>query len=352
MSGNSFGTILRISSFGESHGPALGVCIDGLPAGIAIEQDAIQRELDRRRPGQSSVSTPRSEGDRAEILSGVFEGKSTGCPIAIIVRNRNQNSSAYDTYRDLYRPGHADYSYNRKFGFRDHRGGGRSSGRETAARVAAGAVAKALLANHGIAIRAWTAEAAGIQAQAELLEEIENNSMRCCDPEAAEKMKIAVEHYAEAGNSCGGIVACRVEGVPAGLGEPVFDKLDARLAAAMLSLGAVKGFEIGSGFAAAGLSGREQNDQMHNGSFLSNNAGGVLGGISTGERIDFRIAVKPTPSISMKQKTINTKGENREISVTGRHDPCICPRIVPVVEAMCALVLADFLLLNLRNGRY
>ncbi|WP_020611617.1 chorismate synthase [Sediminispirochaeta bajacaliforniensis] len=344
MAGNSFGTRFRITSFGESHGKGIGVVVDGMPPGIEIAPAAIQFQLDRRKPGQSQVTTPRKENDQVEILSGVFKGKSTGTPIAMFIANRNQKSGDYDQYRDIYRPGHADFGYDKKYGIRDHRGGGRSSGRETAARVAAGALARLLLEARGIRVQAWTLEAAGIRCETCDPSVVEKNPMRACDPTAAEKMLTAVTALAEKGNSAGGIVECTISGVPAGIGDPVFDKLDARLAGAVISIGAVKGIEFGVGFAAARMAGKADNDEMDGKGFLSNNAGGILGGISTGEPIIFRLAVKPTPSISLPQKTIDSDGREQIIEVRGRHDPCICPRIVPVVEAMAALTLVDFLL--------
>lgn len=344
MAGNSFGTRFTITTFGESHGKAVGVVVDGMPPFVPVDAARIQRELDRRRPGQSSVTTPRNESDRVEILSGVFEGLSTGTPVAMVIANSDQKSGAYDALRELYRPGHADYTWMKKFGIRDHRGGGRSSGRETAARVAAGALAKLVLEQAGIRVQAWTLEAAGIRCETRDPAAVESNPMRACDPAAAEQMLSAVTALAAEGNSAGGIVECTATGLPAGLGEPVFDKLDARLAAAMLSIGSVKGIEFGAGFGAARMTGKENNDEMDETGFLSNNAGGVLGGISTGEPLVFRIAVKPTPSISLPQKTVDSAGKRTGIEVTGRHDPCICPRIVPVVEAMTAVVLLDVLL--------
>lgn len=342
MMGNSFGNAFRITTFGESHGPALGVIVDGVPAGLPLSVEDIQPDMDRRKPGQSSITTPRSESDTVEILSGLFEGKTTGTPLTMILFNRRMRSADYDKLKDIYRPGHADYTWQQKFGYRDYRGGGRSSGRETAARVAAGAVAKKLLRAVGVSILAWTQRAAGIECRAFLPDKIENNALRAPDPEAAALMQARIEELAAAGDSAGGIIECRINGVPAGWGEPVFGKLDAQLAAAMLSLGAVKGFEIGKGFAAADLTGSQMNDQRSaEEGFLSNNAGGILGGISSGQEIAFRIAVKPTPSITVPQVAVTGKNTTREITVEGRHDPCICPRIVPVVEAMSAVVLAD-----------
>jgi chorismate synthase len=346
MSGSSFGIRFRITTFGESHGKAIGVVVDGMPPGIPINTEALQRELDRRRPGQSAVTTSRNEADRVEILSGLFEGKSSGTPIALTIHNSNQKSDDYDVLRDIYRPGHGDFTYFQKYGLRDHRGGGRSSGRETAARVAAGALARQYLDTRGISIQAWTLEAAGIRCESCDPAIVEHNPMRACDAKAAEQMYAAVQALASRGDSAGGIVECVISGVPSGLGEPVFDKLDARLGAAMLSIGAVKGIEFGAGFAVARMKGSENNDQMDEKGFLSNNAGGVLGGISTGSPIIFRIAVKPTPSIRTPQSSVDIHGKKVSLEIDGRHDPCICSRIVPVVEAMAAATISDFLLIS------
>lgn len=346
MSGSSFGEIFRVSTFGESHGAALGAVIDGVPPGLPLDMAFIQHELDRRRPGQSALATARKEGDQVEILSGVLEGITTGTPIALLIRNTNQHSKDYSALAEVFRPGHADYTYQAKYGIRDVRGGGRSSGRETAARVAAGAIAKLLLQRKGVQITAWSQEIAGIAAETFDAAEIEKNPARCPDPAAAEKMVAAVAAAAAEKESTGGVVCCKISGVPAGWGEPVFDKLDAVLAHAMLSLGAVKGIEFGNGFACAALRGSENNDQLRPGKipFVTNRAGGILGGISNGDEIFFRLAVKPTPSIARTQQTVDLQGNARELNITGRHDPCIVPRIVPVVEAMAALVLADMML--------
>ena len=346
MGGSSFGEIFRVTTFGESHGAALGAVVDGVPAGLPVDTEFIQHELDRRRPGQSALTTARKEGDQVEILSGVLEGVATGTPIALLIRNTNQQSKDYSALAEIFRPGHADYTWQAKYGIRDIRGGGRSSGRETAARVAAGAIAKLLLLRKGVKITAWTQEIAGIAAATFNADEIEKNPARSPDPAAAEKMVAAVAAAAADKESTGGVVCCKIAGVPAGWGEPVFDKLDAVLAHAMLSLGAVKGIEFGNGFACTALRGSENNDQLRPGSnpFVTNNAGGILGGISNGDEIFFRLAVKPTPSIACTQQTIDMQGNARELNITGRHDPCIVPRIVPVVEAMAALVLADMML--------
>ena len=342
---NSFGEQFRVTTFGESHGPALGAIVDGVPAGLELDEAYIQKALDRRKPGQSVFTTPRKEADAVEILSGVFEGRTTGTPVALLIRNQDQRSRDYGDLAEVFRPGHADYGFFRKYGIRDYRGGGRSSGRETAARVAAGAIAaKYLQEKYGIVIRAWTEAVAGISGKKTDVDFIEKNALRAADPDRYPAMEEAVRNAIAELDSVGGIVSCVSEGVPAGLGEPVFDKLDALLAHAMLSLGAVKGIEFGDGFAAAGLRGSVNNDKMSPEGFLSNHAGGILGGISTGAPITFRIAVKPTPSIRQEQQTVDQENNPRTVTVQGRHDPCICPRIVPVVEAMASLVLADLTL--------
>ncbi|TVX96932.1 chorismate synthase [Cohnella terricola] len=341
MAGSSFGEQFKITTFGESHGEAVGVIVDGVTPGLELDIAYIQKQMDRRKPGQSSVTTPRKEYDKVHILSGIFEGKTTGTPLFIILYNSDMRPSAYDDIEKLFRPGHADYTYLHKYGIRDHRGSGRASGRETAGRVAAGAVARKLLEHSGVSIAAYTKEIGGIKCETYAEDEIEKNAVRACDPVAAVKMIEKIEELAARGDSCGGIVECRIRGVRPGIGEPVFDKLDADLAKAMLSIGAVKGIEFGAGFAAAAMLGSEHNDQMNQEGFLSNNAGGILGGISTGEEIVFRVAVKPTSSISLPQQTVNLEGVDQTISTVGRHDPCICPRIVPVIEAMACIVLVD-----------
>ncbi|MDR0451442.1 MAG: chorismate synthase [Treponema sp.] len=370
MSGNIFGTVFTVTSFGESHGPAMGCVVCGCPAGVPLSAELLRGELARRRPGGGGPATTRAEADEPEILSGVFEGRTLGTPIAIIVRNTSARSADYEELKDLYRPGHADWVWEAKYGFRDYRGGGRSSGRETLCRVAAGAVAKALLAKYGVSIRAWTQAAAGINAPAPGeagfdLDEAARNPL--CMPHAgtAARALAELENLRASGDSAGGAVSCSVTGLPPGLGEPVFGKLDALLAAAMLSLGAAKGVEFGAGFAAASSRGSVQNDRPVPAAnsnaaplppgvpalgYISNNAGGVLGGISTGMPLEFTVAFKPVPSISMKQQTADRSGAVRELAVKGRHDICVCPRAVPVVEAMAALVLADLLLRN-RSSR-
>jgi len=321
---NTFGRSFRCTTFGESHGKALGVVIDGCPAGIELSEADIQPMLDRRRPGTSDLTSPRKEPDRVDIVSGTFEGRTTGCPIAMLVRNRDSRPVDYEQIAGVFRPGHADFCYQKKYGIRDFRGGGRSSGRETVARVAAGAVAMKCLSLRGISITGKILEIHGKTIPCDMEEEIRKAQ--------------------SGGDSVGGIVEISACNCPPGLGDPVFGKLDALIAHAMMSIGAVKGVEIGAGFAAARLKGSEHNDQMKQGAFLSNNAGGILGGISNGNDIIVRIAVKPTPSIAIPQKTIDVSGQEVEISIEGRHDPCIVPRIVPVAEAMLALVLLDCLL--------
>jgi chorismate synthase len=338
---NSFGRAFRILTFGESHGPAIGVVLDGVKPGLPFDLEAIQLELDRRRPGQSELVTPRSEADRLQVLSGVFEGKTTGHPIALVVYNENQRSGDYSAIQDLFRPGHADLTYQRKYGLRDPRGGGRSSGRETLARVAAGAWAKQQLAVLGVRIRGFNREIAGIPGQQVDWAYVESNPLRVADPAAFQAQKAAVEQAMAAHDSVGGIAEVWIEGLPAGLGDPAFAKLDSLLAYACMSIGAVKGVEIGAGFASTRLRGSENNDPIGPKGPLKNDAGGILGGISSGSPVVVRLAVKPTASIAQSQRTIGRGGESTEIVVKGRHDPCIAPRIVPVAEAMCALVVYD-----------
>jgi chorismate synthase len=347
MAGNSFGKQFRITTFGESHGKAIGVVIDGVQPGMSIDAAYIQKELDRRRPGQSKVTTARNEADRVEIVSGVFEGKTLGTPLCMLIWNKDHRPEAYTKIKNLFRPGHAGYTYLAKFGISDYRGGGRSSGRETAARVAAGAFAKSRLESMGVQIIAYTKEVGAIKAGKFLLRTIEGNPMRCPDPDAARRMERLVLKLKNEGDSIGGVVEIVVKNPPVGLGDPVFDKLEADLAKALMSIGAVKGFEIGNGFAAARLRGSQNNDAMYYDKkrkrvrTRTNNAGGVAGGISNGEDIVMRIAVKPASSITKKQKTVTTEGKATTISIDGRHDPCLCPRVVPVAESMVALVLMD-----------
>lgn len=364
---NTFGKIFRVTAFGESHGEALGCIIDGCPSGIPIEKDLIQDALNRRRPGynhsndKNVTGTTRQEADEVEILSGVFEGLSTGTPIALMIRNTSQKSKDYNNIKDVFRPGHADYGYFEKYGLRDYRGGGRSSARETAARVAAGAIAKKLLekilpkSEIPFSLIAYTKEAAGIACHEIHLSQIEKNQMRAPDAWASEKMLEKIEELKRKGDSAGGIIECQITGLPPGLGEPVFDKLDAVLSHAMLSIGAVKGIEFGAGFESAKKTGSTWNDPMRSDGkrveFLSNNAGGILGGLSNGNTIIFRLAVKPVPSIYQTQKTITKNKENIDILIEGRHDICVCPRIVPVVEAMAFMSVADLVLQN-QTARY
>ena len=341
---NSFGRFLTITTFGESHGPAVGVILDGCPPGIALDEATVQRDLDRRRPGQSAVTTQRQEPDQVEILSGVFEGITTGASIAMMVRSVDARPKDYSKLKDLFRPGHADFTYWEKYGVRDHRGSGRASGRETVARVAAGAVARRILEGEGCEVRAYTVQVGDLVARERDLDTAETNPVRCPDLAIAAEMERAILAAREAGDSLGGIVEVLATGVPVGLGDPVMDKLEASLAAGLMSIGAVKGFEIGEGFAAARLRGSQMNDAMTATGFASNRAGGILGGISTGEPVVCRVAVKPPSSIAIAQRTVDVTGEERELTVEGRHDPCLCPRVVPVVEAMTCLVLADALI--------
>ncbi len=348
MPGNSFGRLFRISTFGESHGKGIGVVIDGVPPNVALEEGDIQIDLDRRRPGQSRVTTPRTEADRVQILSGVFEGKTTGTALALFIPNLGGRPEDYEPFKNRYRPGHADHTYQEKYGIRDWRGSGRASGRETAARVAAGAVAKKVLGAESITVTGYTIEIDGIRAEEVDLAEIERNIVRAPDAKAAKRMIARIEKAQVESDSVGGMVAVLVRGAPAGLGDPVFDKLDALLAHALMSIGAVKGFEVGRGFESARMRGSRFNDSyfMEKGVVRTrtNNAGGILGGISTGEDIILRVAVRPPASISQPQQTVDRDGRECTIEVKGRHDPCIVPRIVPVVEAMVAVTLLDCLL--------
>jgi chorismate synthase len=350
MAGNTFGQLFRITTFGESHGAGIGVVIDGVVPNLELTEKDIQADLDRRRPGQSKITTQRQEKDTAEILSGVFEGKTTGAPIAILIRNSNQRSQDYSDIKDVFRPGHADYTFLTKFGIRDYRGGGRSSGRETAGRVAAGAIAKKILAKTGIKITAYTLSVGQITAKKINFDHIEKNIVRSPDLEVAQLMIDEIERARKDMDSVGGIVEAVVQGCPAGLGDPVFDKLNAQLAHALLSIGTIRGIEFGDGFRATTLRASQHNDAfIVSGKKVrtkTNHAGGILGGISTGQDIVLRVAVKPPSSIAQEQETVNTKLEPVKIRVKGRHDPCICPRVVPVVEAMMAITLVDALLLQ------
>ena len=347
---STFGKIFKLTTWGESHGPALGVVVEGCPAGIALSVDDVQRQLNRRRVGQSEVTTPRAETDRAELLSGVFEGVTTGAPISLITYNRDVDSSKYDNLRDVFRPGHADYAYWAKYGHRDHRGGGRSSARETWGRVAAGAIARKILDSVGCDVYGFVRSIADVEMETFDRDQIERNIVRTPDPVAAERMVAAILAAKDGHGSLGGIVEIRAEGVPVGLGEPTFDKLDALIGQAMLSIPAVKGVELGEGFAVTRSRGSAANDAFYveDGRIRtrSNNAGGTLGGISSGEEIVVRIAVKPTSSVARVQESVTSSLEPTTIVVEGRHDPSVCPRAVPVAEAMLAIVLADLLLLN------
>lgn len=353
MSGSIFGKHFTVTTWGESHGPAIGAVIDGCPAGVKLDQELIQRDLDRRRPGQSRYATPRSEADQVQILSGVFFGYTTGTPVSILIANQDQKPSDYDYLSAVFRPGHADYPYQQKYGIRDYRGGGRASGRETAARVAAGAVAKQLLAEFQIEITAYTYAIGAIEINPNRFTPglIISHPLAMPDPEAAAQASQFLDRMAEEKNSVGGVVACTVTGMPAGLGEPVFEKLDAMLAKALFSIGAVKAVEIGSGIQAARMLGSEHNDwyqYQDDGTLLkkTNHAGGILGGISDGSPLKLKAYFKPTPSIGQEQRSVNTSQENISFAITGRHDPVIVPRAVVVVEAMVALTLADYLLIG------
>ncbi|MCB2187740.1 MAG: chorismate synthase [Deltaproteobacteria bacterium] len=341
MPGSFRGTMLRVATFGESHGAGLGAVVDGVPAGLPLTVADVQRDMDRRRPGASPYATARREPDHVEILSGVAGGRTLGSPIALVIHNLDARSRDYSALAEVFRPGHADYTYWKKYGLPPQPGGGRASGRETAGRVAAGAVARAILRPLGVEIQAYTLALGPYTAASLDLAFAEQDPLRCPDPEMAAAMAQAVQKARADGDSLGGIVELVAGGVPAGLGEPVFGKLDGQLAGALMSIGGVKGIEIGLGFAAARLTGSQMNDPMDPHGFQSNNAGGILGGISTGQPLTLRLAVKPTPSIAREQETIDLAGNPRTITITGRHDPCLCPRIAPVAEAMTALVLAD-----------
>lgn len=348
MAGSAFGTVFRITTWGESHGKAVGVVVDGCPAGLSLSEEDVQGFLDRRRPGKSDFATKRAESDTVEILSGVFEQKTTGAPISLLVKNTDAHSKDYAALSKVYRPGHADYTFDKKYGFRDYRGGGRSSGRETIGRVAGGAVAVKLLQEFGISFCTYTKAIGSVEIDPARFsaEEIGRNPLFMPDAAAAEQAEAYLRECMEKQDSAGGVIECRVKGLPAGLGEPVFEKTDALLAKAMLSIGAVKGFEIGDGFAAAHLTGSENNDVFTKDGKETNHAGGVLGGMTDGSELLFRVAVKPTPSIARPQKTIDCSGTETELLIQGRHDPVIVPRAVVVAECMAALVLADLLLLN------
>lgn len=338
---NSYGDVIRMTSFGESHGKGLGIVVEGMRPGIEYSEDVIRAQMDRRKPGQSKVVTQRKEPDEVHILSGVFEGRTTGAPIAMVIYNQDQRSKNYDDIKDVFRPGHGDFTFYVKYGHRDYRGGGRQSARETAGRVAAGAVPMHLLSQKGVRVVAHAIEVAGIQAKNIDLATIEDNVVRCADPDAAKLMEQAILDARSDRDSVGGVIQLEIHGLPPGLGDPVFGKLDARICSALLTVGAFKGVEIGGGFALTRMRGSEANDPMTGGRFLSNHAGGILGGISTGEPVIMRIAVKPTASIAKTQHTNDEAGNERDIEVLGRHDPCIVPRAVPVIENMAAFVIFD-----------
>ena len=354
MFNNTFGHIFRLTTFGESHGAGIGGVIDGFPAGIALDMEFIQKELNRRKPGQSKITTDRKEADQVEFLSGVFEGKSTGCPIGFLVRNTNQHSNDYENLRNLYRPSHADYTYTQKYGLRDHRGGGRSSARETIARCVGGALAKLALKQLGITVQAYTSQVGNIALEKNYsqydLSLTESNAVRCPDPTKAEEMEALIAEVKAVGDTIGGIITCVIKGCPVGLGQPAFGKLHAALGNAMLSINAVKGFEYGEGFAGVTARGSEQNDTFynHNGRIATrtNHSGGIQGGISNGQDIYFRVAFKPVATLLMEQSTVDLEGNDTIVKARGRHDPCVLPRAVPIVESMAAMVLLDYYLLN------
>lgn len=351
---NTFGRAFRLTTFGESHGAAIGGVVDGMPAGIDIDLEFIQSELNRRRPGQSKITTSRQESDKVELLSGVFEGKSTGCPIGFIVRNENQHSQDYENLRTIFRPSHADFTYYSKYGIRDHRGGGRSSARITISRVVGGALAKLVLRQQGIDIQAYTSQVGNIALDRDYsqydLSQTESNTVRCPDPVKAEAMEQLISEVKADGDTIGGVITCIIKGCPTGLGEPEFGKLHAELGAAMLSINAVKGFEYGDGFDVASKRGSEINDAfVSNGngiSTLTNHSGGIQGGISNGQDIYFRVAFKPVATLLKEQKTVDIEGNDTTFTARGRHDPCVLPRAVPVVEAMAAMTVLDLLMLQ------
>lgn len=352
---NTFGNILRLTTFGESHGPGVGGVIDGFPAGVEVDLDFIQAELDRRRPGQSALTTARKESDRVEFLSGIFEGRTTGCPIGFLVRNENQHSADYENLRHLYRPSHADFTYATKYGLRDHRGGGRTSARETIARCVGGAMAKLALRHYGIRVTAYTSQVGPIALTGGPddydLAEAERNPVRCPDPDVAEQMAHLIAEVKAEGDTIGGIITGVITGCPVGLGQPVFGKLHAALGAAMLSINAVKGFEYGEGFAGVTARGSEQNDVfVPDGkggiTTLTNHSGGIQGGLSNGQTIRFRVAFKPVATLLREQQTVDDQGQSTIVKARGRHDPCVLPRAVPIVEAMAAMTILDHLLLD------
>lgn len=348
---NTYGNIFTLTSFGESHGEAVGGVVDGMPAGIDIDLDFIQSELDRRRPGQSAITTSRKEADKVELLSGVFEGKSTGCPIGFVVRNTNQHSQDYENMRNVFRPSHADYTYTTKYGVRDHRGGGRSSARITISRCVAGALAKLALRQIGVSVTAYTSQVGDISIDPDYrhhdFSKIETTAVRCPDLEAAAKMEKLIAEMKGKGDTIGGIITCVIKGCPVGLGEPEFGKLHAALGSAMLGINAVKGFEYGAGFACVNRRGSELNDVFTEGFHTAtNNSGGIQGGISNGEDIYFRVAFKPVATLLMEQQTVDKEGNPTTLTARGRHDPCVLPRAVPIVEAMAAMTILDYYLLS------
>ena len=351
---NTFGNLFRLTSFGESHGPGIGGVIDGCPAGIMVDMDFIQHELDRRRPGQSSITTPRSENDIVQFLSGIYEGQTTGAPIGFIVWNEKHNPTDYDGIKQVFRPSHADYTYQQKYGIRDPNGGGRSSARETIARCVGGAIAKLVLTRHQIMIQAYTSQVAHIKLDkhynAYNLSLTDTNPVRCPDPRIASEMEAYIQQEKAKGDTVGGVVSCVIKGVPVGLGEPVFGKLHAALGSAMLSINAAKGFDYGLGFEAPFLKGSEQNDSFYNDHgqirTRTNYSGGIQGGISNGEDIYFRVAFKAVPTITIEQSTVDIDGQETLMKAQGRHDPCVLPRAVPIVEAMAAMTILDYLLLK------
>lgn len=352
MAGNTFGTLFKLTSFGESHGKGIGGIIEGVTPGLELDVDFIQNELNRRRPGQSKITTPRDEKDQVEFLSGVFDGKATGTPLAFIVWNKDQKSGDYDNLKEIYRPSHADYTYDVKYGIRDHRGGGRASARETIARVVAGAIAKLMLRQTGLDIKAFVSQVGeiGLSKEPDDLTMIEATPVRCPDPETAQKMIEYIDKIRQEKDSVGGVVSCVIKNVPVGLGDPVFDKLHAKLGQAMLSINAVKGFEYGMGFKASSMKGSQHNDEffVKDGQIKAktNRSGGIQGGISNGEDIYFNVAFKPVATILKEQRTVDKQGNETIMKARGRHDPCVVPRAVPIVEAMAAMVIADAWLLN------
>ncbi|MBA4392396.1 MAG: chorismate synthase [Desulfobacca sp.] len=344
MSGSSIGVFFKVTTWGESHGPAVGVVVEGCPPGLPLNEEDIQKELKKRKPGQIQSASSRKEEDQVEILSGIFEGRTTGTPIALLIRNKDADSSSYEDLKEIFRPGHGDITYFKKYGIRDYRGGGRASGRETAARVAAGAIAKKVIAKEGIEVLAYTLELGGIKAAVISLDDISKNNLYCPDLQAALKMEERLREIAGQGDSLGGVVEIKVRGCPPGLGEPVFDKIDADLAKALMSIGSVKGVEIGAGFEAARMTGSQCNDPITPLGFLTNQAGGILAGITNGDELVIRVACKPVPSIRKEQQTVDHQGNPVKLMIRGRHDTAVIPRIIPVCEAMVSLVVADHLL--------